>query len=115
MLLKGKLKEKRVFPLCLEETDFHCYSIHTCASGHVSVSICQGKNIFSNQSFLTEIVHLLKSVLFTFIANCYLLLTPTLLVPYIIDGSHSIFHHRNWRAEVSCDVDINQSAGSTVM
>ena len=28
---------------------------------------------------------------------------------------HSIFHHRNWRAKVSCDVDINQSAGSMVM
>jgi len=24
-----------------------------------------------------------------------------------IDGFHSIFHHRNWRAKVSCDVDIN--------
>jgi len=27
-----------------------------------------------------------------------------------IDGFHSIFHHRNWRAKVTCDVDINQSA-----
>jgi len=32
-----------------------------------------------------------------------------------IDGFHSIFHHRNWRAKVSCNVDINQSAGSMVM
>jgi len=32
-----------------------------------------------------------------------------------IDGFHSIFHHRNWRAKVSCDVDINQSAGSMEM
>ena len=31
-----------------------------------------------------------------------------------IDEFHSIFHHRNWRAKVSCDVDINQSAGSMV-
>ena len=31
------------------------------------------------------------------------------------DGFHSIFHHRNWRAKVSCDVDINQTAGSMVM
>ena len=27
----------------------------------------------------------------------------------------SIFHHRNWRAKGSCDVDIDQSAGSMVM
>jgi len=32
-----------------------------------------------------------------------------------IDGFHSVFHHRNWRAKVSCDVDINQSVGSMVM
>jgi len=32
-----------------------------------------------------------------------------------IDRFHSIFHHRNWRAKASCDVDINQSAGSMVM
>jgi len=32
-----------------------------------------------------------------------------------IDGFHSIFHHRNWRAKMSCNVDINQSAGSMVM
>ena len=32
-----------------------------------------------------------------------------------IDGFHSIFHHRNWRAKVSCDVDIDQSAASMVM
>ena len=32
-----------------------------------------------------------------------------------IDGFHSILHHRNWRAKVSCDVDINQSAGNMVM
>ena len=32
-----------------------------------------------------------------------------------IDGFHSIFYHRNWRANVSCDVDINQSAGSMVI
>ena len=25
-----------------------------------------------------------------------------------IDGFHSTFHHRNWRAKGSCDVDINQ-------
>ena len=24
-----------------------------------------------------------------------------------IDGFHSIFHHRNWRAKISCDVDID--------
>jgi len=35
------------------------------------------------------------------------------LVLYI-DGFHSIFHHRNWRAKVSCDADINQSTGSMV-
>ena len=39
-------------------------------------------------------------------------LAPT---PTDIDGFHSIFHHGNWRAKVSCDVDINQSAGSMVM
>ena len=32
-----------------------------------------------------------------------------------IDRFHSIFQHRNWSAKVSCDVDINQSAGSMVM
>ena len=32
-----------------------------------------------------------------------------------IDRFHSIFHLRNWRAKVSCDMDINQSAGSMVM
>ena len=32
-----------------------------------------------------------------------------------IDGFHSIFHHRNWRAKGSCDVDFDQSAGSMVM
>jgi len=31
-----------------------------------------------------------------------------------IDGFHSICHHRNWMAKVSCDVDINQSTGSMV-
>jgi len=31
-----------------------------------------------------------------------------------MDEFHSIFHHRNWRAKVSCDVDINQSAGCMV-
>ena len=33
----------------------------------------------------------------------------------LIDWFHSIFHHRNLRAIVSCNVDINQSAGSMVM
>jgi len=32
-----------------------------------------------------------------------------------IDNFNSIFHHRNWRAKVSCDVDIDQLAGSMVM
>jgi len=32
-----------------------------------------------------------------------------------LDGFQSIFHHRNWRAKVSCDVDVNQSAGNMVM
>jgi len=32
-----------------------------------------------------------------------------------IDGFHSVFHHRNWRAKGSCDMDIDQSAGSMVM
>jgi len=32
-----------------------------------------------------------------------------------IDRFNSVFHHRNWRVKVSCDVDINQSAGSMVM
>ena len=33
----------------------------------------------------------------------------------LTDGFDSIFYHRNWRAKVSCDVDINQSTGSMVM
>jgi len=33
----------------------------------------------------------------------------------LADRFHTIFHHRNWRAKVSCDVDISQSAGSMVM
>ena len=33
----------------------------------------------------------------------------------LIDRFHSIFHHRNWRAKGSCDVDVDQSAGSMVM
>jgi len=32
-----------------------------------------------------------------------------------IDGFHNLFHHGNWKAKVSCDVDIYQSAGSMVM
>ena len=27
----------------------------------------------------------------------------------------SIFPHGNWRAKVSCDLDVNQSAGNMVM
>ena len=34
-----------------------------------------------------------------------------ILLLLFIDRFHSIFHHGNWRATVSCDVDINQSAG----
>ena len=32
-----------------------------------------------------------------------------------IYGFHSIFRHRYWRAKGSCNVDIDQSAGSMVM
>ena len=38
-----------------------------------------------------------------------------LLIDSPIYGFHSIFHHRNWRAKVSCDVDISKSAVSMVM
>jgi len=43
----------------------------------------------------------------------------TIIIPfpnrYSMVGSGTFFHHRNWRAKVSCDVDINQSAGSMVI
>ena len=32
-----------------------------------------------------------------------------------IDRFHTIFYHRNWRTIGSCDVDVDQSAGSMVM
>jgi len=44
-----------------------------------------------------------------------LIYCPSLVAVSAIDRFHSIFHHRNWRAKGSCDVDIDQSAGSMVM